>query len=152
DNDIWTVLYMDNTATVPLKAGTVKLTQRTDYPWDDHISIKIEPEKETNFTLHLRVPGWSHLGLFLSLNGEPVRLVSPDEKGMYRITRTWKSGDRVVLAFDMNIARVYADPRVKADVGRVALQRGPMVYCLEGVDNHGHVRSLSLPRNNKLEA
>jgi DUF1680 family protein len=152
DNEIWTVLYMGNTATIPLNGGKVKLTQETRYPWNDGVQIKIDPEKEFEFTLHLRVPGWSRTGLFYILNGDLVRLGRPDERGMYSIKRTWKSGDQLTLGFDMDVERVYADPQVKADVGKVALRRGPVIYCLEGVDNYGHVRNLCLPRENRLES
>ena len=75
-----------------------------------------------------------------------------EEKGYLQISRTWKSGDVVRLGLPMPVERVYADPHVKADAGRVALQRGPVVYCLEGVDNDGQVRNLVLPPDAKLTA
>ncbi|HZV07765.1 MAG TPA: beta-L-arabinofuranosidase domain-containing protein [Gemmataceae bacterium] len=155
-NDIWTVLYMSNTATIPLKDGKVKLTQETNYPWDGKIKIKVEPEKPFNFTLHLRIPGWCRSVRSIKVNGSDffdpsvgIRVQGPQYvmKG-----REWKAGDVIDLELDMPVERVYADPHVKADVGRVALQRGPIIYCLEGVDNDGSVRNLCLPKEAKLSA
>jgi DUF1680 family protein len=149
-NSIWTVLYLGNTATVSLESGKVKLTEKTNYPWDGDIEITVEPEKSQAFDLHLRIPGWCKEGALLTVNGEVVPVKA--EKGYVRIGRTWKAGDVVRLRLPMPVQRVYADPHVKADVGRVALQRGPVVYCLEGVDNGGHVRNLCLPRDARLSA
>jgi uncharacterized protein len=156
DNEIWTVLYMSNTATIPLKDGKVKLTQETNYPWDGKIKIKVEPEKPFFFTLHLRIPGWCRSVRFLKDSGQ-VR-ISPQSTLRYAgpqfitLGRERKAGDEIELELDMPIERVSADPYVKADVGRVALQRGPIVYCLESVDNGGSVRSLCLPKEAKLTA
>jgi hypothetical protein len=85
------------------------------------------------------------------VNGEKLSGLKAD-KGSLRIARIWKSGDVVRLSLPMPVERVYADPHVKADAGRVALQRGPVVYCLEGVDNGGQVRNLVLPKDAKLTA
>ena len=148
DNDIWTVLYMSSTATIPLQGGKVKLVQETMYPWDGEIKITLEPEKEFAFTLHLRVPGWCKKAPRITVQGEAIGEVP--ESGMVNINRKWKAGDVVHLNLPMPVERVYADPRVKADVGRVALQRGPIVYCLEGVDNGGEVSKLRLPRAGKF--
>jgi DUF1680 family protein len=150
-NDIWTVLYMGSTATVPLADGKVKLTQETHYPWDGNIRIGVDLDKPGVFTLHLRVPGWCHEIPTVTINGQPVARQEP-EKGCLKIERTWKAGDTVQLTLPMPVERVYADPRVRADVGRVALQRGPVVYCLEGVDNPEAVRNLCLPAKNDLKA
>ncbi len=150
-NEIWTVLYMGSTATIPLKAGKVKLIQETKYPWDGEIKLTVEPEKELAFGLHLRIPGWCRTTPTITVNGVPMSAVRPD-KGFVKLARTWKAGDVVLLNLPMPVERVYADPRVKADVGRLALQRGPIVYCLEATDNRGHVRDLCLPRTSNLTA
>jgi DUF1680 family protein len=155
-NDLWTVLYMGNTATVPLKECAVKLTQETDYPWDGKIKITVQPEKSFPFGVHLRIPAWCEHHQ-VTVNGKPVE---EEEEGSARasagrytkIERTWKAGDVIELTLPMEVRRVYADPHVKADVGRVALMRGPVVYCLEGGDNGGQVRNLCLPRDAKLTA
>jgi uncharacterized protein len=150
-NDVWTVLYLGNTATLPLQGGKVNLTQETHYPWQGDIGIKVEPENEFPFSLHLRIPAWCKEGSTVAINGE-LQPVEKPVNGYVRVNRTWKAGDMVRLVLPMPVERVYADPRVKADVGRVALQRGPVVYCLEGTDNGGQVRNLSLPRDAKLSA
>jgi hypothetical protein len=150
-NALWTVLYLGNTAAVRLDGGKVKLTQETRYPWDGEVRIKVEPEASFAFDVYLRLPGWCKESKTVEVNGKPVADVRV-EKGYARISRTWKAGDEIRLVLPMPVERVYADPRVKADAGRVALQRGPVVYCLEGADNPAGVRNLCLPRTSKLSA
>ncbi len=150
DNRIWTVLYLGNTATVPLKDGNVKLIEETRYPWEGTIKITVEPEQSFAFDLHLRIPGWCRSDPAISINGE--KIAAKPDKGYLTISRAWKTGDVVELSLAMPVERIYADPNVKADAGRVAIQRGPVVYCLEGVDNRGQVRNLVLPRDAKLTA
>jgi DUF1680 family protein len=151
-NDIWTVLYMGNSATIPLDGGKVGLAQETNYPWDGKIKVTVWPEKSFSFGLHLRIPGWcKELPVdALTVNGQPM--VATPNRGYVTIDRLWQPGDEVVVNLPMPIERIYADPHVKADVGRAALQRGPIVYCLEGVDNSGHVRNLCLLKEEKLTA
>ena len=154
DNDIYAVLYMSGTATIPLKDGKVKITQETNYPWDGKITIKLEPEKPFYFALHLRIPGWCRNTRTFKVRGvnhiDPSARVAGPQVLVYG--NEWKTGDVVELEFDMPAERVYADPHVQADAGRVALMRGPIVYSLEGVDNGGHVRDLVLPKDAKLTA
>jgi DUF1680 family protein len=150
-NGIWTVLYMGSTTTVPLEGGKVRLTQETKYPWDGEITLTVEPEKPFAFDLHLRLPGWCKESKTLTVNGAKVADVK-FRKGYATLSRTWNAGDVVRLSLPMPVQRVHADPRVKADVGRVSLQRGPVVSCLEGVDNGGQVRNLVLPPDARLEA
>jgi DUF1680 family protein len=156
DNDLYTVLYVGSTATVSLRDGKVKLTQETNYPWEGKIRIKVEPERPFAFGVNLRIPGWVSGGYRLWVNGQREEEEERPTKarlGWYtRVERTWKAGDTVELELPMEVERVHADPHVKADAGRVALQRGPIVYCLEGVDNGGRVRNLCLPRDAKLTA
>jgi DUF1680 family protein len=149
-NGVWTVLYMGNTATIPLEGGKVKLTQETRYPWEGAVRLVIEPEKSFAFDLHLRIPAWCKSVSALTVNGKDLEVAT--RNGYATISRNWKAGDVVLLRLPMPVERVYADPRVKADVGRVALQRGPIVYCLEGVDNGGRPRSFVLPKTAKLSA
>jgi hypothetical protein len=150
DNSIWTVLYLGNTATVKLTDGKVKLTEETSYPWQGEIKVTVDPEKSFAFTLNLRIPGWCKAEPKITVNDEKV--TAKVDHGYVQIDRIWKAGDTVRLALSMPIERVAADPNVKADVGRVALQRGPVVYCLEGVDNDGQVRNLCLPDDASLRA
>ncbi|HEV3203597.1 MAG TPA: hypothetical protein VGY77_04405, partial [Gemmataceae bacterium] len=98
----------------------------------------------------LRIPGWCNSSATLEVNGQVVK--SEPVHGYITIARTWKAGDIIHLQLPMAVERVYSHPQVKANVGRVALQRGPIVYCLEGVDNDGHVRNLCLPKDANLTA
>jgi DUF1680 family protein len=168
DNSIYTVLYMTNTATLALKDGKVKLEQETEYPWGCDIKLTIRPEKEFPFDLFVRVPEWAARDYSVTFLGAPkVRIGQKREageqstsritqhevrKGYIRLSGSWRNGDTIQISLGMAPRRVYADERVKADVGRVAIQRGPIVYCLEGVDNDGRARNLVLPKDAKLEA
>jgi hypothetical protein len=148
DNSIWTVLYMGNSATLKLKGGKVKLTEETKYPWEGEIKLTVDPEERFAFDLNLRIPGWCKSAPKISVNNDEV--TAKAEHGYVAISRTWKAGDVLRMKLPMPVERVHADPKVKADVGRVALQRGPVVYCLEGVDNEGRVRNLVLPKATAL--
>ena len=150
--EIWTVLYMGSTASVGLKGGKVRLTQKTNYPWDGKIEIRIDPEKPFEFGINLRIPGWCRSRPDVRVNGKPLPGEARPGNGYRRVVRRWQAGDVIELELPMAVQRVYADVRVKADVGRVALRRGPVVFCLEGVDNSGHVRNLCLPREARLTA
>jgi hypothetical protein len=143
---------MGSSATVSLQDGKVELIQETKYPWDGKIQITVKPEKSFAFNLYLRVPGWCKQGHMLHVNGKPATAKAEVSHGYWKVSRTWQAGDTVTLDLPMPVERVYADPHVKADVGRVALMRGPVVYCLEGVDNNGQARNLCLPRDKKLTA
>jgi DUF1680 family protein len=128
----------------------VTITQTTRYPWEGKVKIAVEPEAGSapRFDLCLRIPGWCE-SYTLKVNGKAVEM--PDvAKGYARVRRIWNPGDVVELDMAMPVRRVESDPRVKANVGRVALMRGPLVYCLEGVDNGGKVRNLALPRTAEL--
>jgi DUF1680 family protein len=147
---IWTVLYLGNTATLRLKGGKVKLTQETKYPWEGEIKLTVDPEQSFAFDLNLRIPGWCKSTPKITVNDKAVD-AKPD-RGYVAIARTWKTGDVIRLSLPMPVERIHADPKVKADVGRVALRRGPVVYCLEGVDNDSKVRNLVLPTDASLSA
>ncbi|OWA36830.1 hypothetical protein B9G55_01765 [Saccharibacillus sp. O16] len=110
----------------------VSVTQATNYPWDGCINLGVEPSKTSAFTLRLRVPGWCR-SYRLFVGGEAVSL-SP-ERGYLEVNRTWRPGDQVRLELDMPVEVVRAHPEVKANEGRIALRRGPIIYALEQVDN-----------------
>jgi DUF1680 family protein len=148
---IWTVLYMGSTGQMTISGQSIKITQRTRYPWEEAIEFIFQPQESVAFDFFLRVPGWYHKKATVAINGRQAETPSP-VKGYIRLSRTWQRGDTVRLTLPMQVERVYADPHVKADRGRVALQRGPVVYCLEGVDNEGQVRNMFLPRKNPLTA
>ena len=127
--------------------GTVRsekgfsLTCETDYPRREEVCFVFHGEKET--TLAFRIPGWSRKTV-LTVNGEEQALSALIKDGYAYVTRRFQEGDELRLSFDMTPFKVYATTRVPADTGKAAVQRGPVVYCAEGVDNEGDVLSLSL--------
>ena len=142
DEALYVNLYVASRAKVRLGGGLVRVSQETRYPWEGEVTLTLEPERPAAFALLLRIPGWCERAT-LKLNGEAVgepALVN----GYAAIRRTWRSGDRVELTLPMPVRRVAAHPRVAANRGRVALQRGPVVYCLEGADHDIGLRHMAL--------
>lgn len=131
-NDIWVNLYIGSNTSVKVGGTRVSVETATDYPWDGNISISINPRRSKTFGVKLRIPGWCE-EYEIAVNGENVDTSVSD--GYAVIERKWKKGDRISLTLDMESKMVAADPRVKADEGRRAIQRGPVVYCHEETDN-----------------
>lgn len=150
DDGIWVSLYMAGEATFPLKAGEVKLVQETKYPWDGKVRIMVEPKAAAEFAMNLRVPDWCAKAS-VSVNGQ-VAADPAMERGYIVIRRQWKAGDVVEMDMPMPIRRIQAHPNVLTNRGSVALQRGPIVFCLEAADNGGKVFDLALPRDAELKA
>jgi DUF1680 family protein len=143
-------LYGGNSADLTVNGTKVAMRQTTDYPWDGSVNIAVDPQTPTSFALKLRIPGWSR-ATSIAINGKPV-IVERPERGYVEIRREWSAGDLVDVDLPMPVERVYASPRVKMDVGRIALKRGPLVYCLEQVDNSDNpVNLIRLPRGAALE-
>lgn len=130
-------------------AGTkVTLKEVSNYPWSGDIKVHVDPEAEARFELKLRIPGWCH-GATLTVNGEALA-VNP-VNGYVTIERVWRKGDVVALDLPMQPTRLYANPGVVMDAGRVALKRGPLVYCVEEADNPGgRVQRFRLPRESEI--
>jgi DUF1680 family protein len=167
DENLYVNLYVTNEATVDMRKGPVHITQETRYPWDGTVRIGLTPSKHNNnFALCLRIPGWaqnepvpSDLYRYLSIekqditvnvNGESVPLDM--ENGYVSIERAWEPGDVIELTLPMSIRRVEAHDNVDADRGKVALERGPLVFCAEWPDNpDGHVRNFLLDDNTPLK-
>lgn len=129
---IWVNQYMASASNIPWDGQTVGIDQQTCYPWDGEIAFRVNPETPSTFSLRLRIPGWSSQHT-VRVNGQASSGVM--EAGYAVIRRTWVPEDRVTLTLAMPIERVSGDARVAANRGRVALRRGPLVYCLEAVDN-----------------
>ncbi len=165
-NDVYVNLFIGGDATVKTAAGGVKLSQQTEYPWKGEVAIAVEPEKEGAFAIFVRIPGWarnepvpSDLYKFadtvsekpsIKVNGKAVAFEV--QKGFARIERTWQKGDKIVLDLPMPIRRILSHPEIKTNAGKVAFQRGPIVFCLEGPDNEGKVLNLVIPDDVKLKA
>ena len=166
DNNLYVNLFAANTATIQVNGKDVTLEETTNYPWDGDISIKVLKNKAKAFNMLIRIPGWvqnevvpSDLYSFsddifstyeVSVNGQ--RVDGELENGYLVINRNWKKGDVVSIHFDMPVRTVVANPRVADDRGRVAVERGPLVYCAEWADNEGvNPHHLLLPRLPKFE-
>ena len=151
DNNLYVNLFAANTTTIALGGKNVTLEQTTQYPWDGDIAIKVLQNKAKAFNMMIRIPGWvqsravpSDLYAYnddvfstyeITVNGQ--RVDSELENGYMVINRNWKKGDVVRIHFDMPVRTVVASPRVTDDRGRIAVERGPLVYCAEWADNEG---------------
>ena len=145
-------LYGTGEAGVSVGANSVTIKQVSDYPWSGQVSVEVLLEKPIKFDLKLRIPGWAK-GATAQVNGEAIDARANLENGYLTIGREWASGDIVRLDLPMPAERIYAHPHVKADIGRVALRRGPLVYCLEQHDNGTEpVSSLRLPQSADIRA
>ena len=164
NNDLYVNLYAANTATIAVNGKNVTLEQSTNYPWDGDIAIKVLQNKAKAFNMMVRIPGWVQnqvvpsdlysfsddilAGYEVSVNGQ--RVDGELENGYLVINRNWKKGDVVRIHFDMPVRTVIANIRVSDDRGRVAVERGPLVYCAEWADNEGvnphHVLFARMPQ------
>lgn len=145
--------YVGGNGTLKLKDGKVRLVQNTRFPWDGAVTIVVEPETTDPFTVRLRIPGWCDEAT-VRLNGELItESAEPNEntRGFLSIRRQWKSGDTITLDFPMPVRQVASDPQVEANVGRLAVMRGPMVYCLEDIDNPCRVDQVAIAKDAKFQ-
>ena len=150
DDGVAVHLYGGFSAAPVLAGRRVTIRETSDYPWSGDIHIAVDPEAPATFALKLRVPGWAKSAT-AKVNGQPVALEAL--RGYATIRRQWRAGDVVELALPMPPERLYAHPSVRMDVGRVALRRGPLIYCVEEADNpSGAVQRLTLPRDAPLAA
>jgi len=160
--DIWVNLFVGSHSVIQLDKGAVPLQMETGYPWDGLVTIRVNPAGKMKFALHIRIPGWARgtaspgdLYRFADTPGESFTLSVngrslPEyfmEKGYAVIDREWKAGDVITLSLPMPVRKVVASSLVKADTGRLALQRGPLVYCVEGADNNGNAWNVLMPGN-----
>jgi DUF1680 family protein len=150
ENDAYVHLYIQGSGTLQIGGQQVVLKQETDYPWDGRIMLSTKLESPAVFGLNLRIPGWSQ-NATLTVNDEALDVEMVTKLGYARIEREWKAGDQVELTLPMPVERIEAHPSVRQDVGHVALQRGPVVYCLEQVDNPVPPHRIALPRDAELK-
>ena len=142
DRDLTVNLYAAGTAALSFGKTPVTVTQETLYPWDGRVKIGVQPAGRVRFALRLRIPGWC-ASARVSINGKQIARPRM-EKGYVVIAREWQRGDHVDLDLPMLVERIEAHPNIVEDRGRVALQRGPLVYAFEGLDNAGDAE-VSLP-------
>jgi DUF1680 family protein len=147
---------MANHSDLKVNGKAVELKQSTNYPWTGDVNMEVSPKGKQDFTLKIRVPGWVQnqvvpgnlysytdkktLGYTVKVNGKVV--TSTVEKGYFSINRAWKKGDKVEIHFDMEARTVKANPAVEADRGKIAVERGPIVYCAEWPDNDFNIFSI----------
>lgn len=151
ESGIWINLFIGNQTEFELNGEKVPVEMKTNYPWDGNVFLELNPEKSSKFAIHLRIPGWitadpvpGELYAFLQekpsdfileINGEKIQV--PQKNGYLVIDRVWKKGDKISYSLPMEVRELQSRPEVLANQGRVALQRGPLVYCVEGSDNGG---------------
>lgn len=150
DNDIYCGLYASSVTDIPLNSDNVKLTQETNYPFDGKINIEVSPETDgSEFILWLRIPTWCNdrfvpgelysyadqtvSKIQTSINGKRVKAAVTN--GYLPIKQAWKKGDKVTLELPMEVRYSVADEHVEADINRLCITRGPLVYCAEQPDN-----------------
>lgn len=148
--ELYVHLYIASQARLTLAGQTVEIDQYTGYPWDEDVELRVNPAAPARFTLALRIPGWCR-GARLFVNDEEIDLAQTSADGYARVERLWSPGDRVSLRLPMPVERVAAHPRVWQDAGRLALMRGPLVYCLEEIDNGPNLEALRLAPDPQFE-
>ncbi|KAA9356436.1 glycoside hydrolase family 127 protein [Larkinella humicola] len=159
DSGLWVNLYIGSNTTLKIGKTDVPVQMDTNYPWDGSVKLTVTPAKKTPYALHLRIPGWvsnvpvpgdlyrfqeeSPAKITVNLNGKPVDY--REENGYVVVNRTWQKGDVIELTLPMDVKRVVAKKELVAANDRVAIQRGPLVYCVEGADNNGQAWNLLVP-------
>jgi DUF1680 family protein len=144
DKDLVVHLYIQSTAQMTVGGREVTVRQETTYPWDGTITLRLGMDEPSMFGLRLRIPGWCQHAR-LKVNGDAFDIASHLEQGYVRVERVWQDDDEVELELAMPVERMYAHPNVRQDAGCVALQRGPLVYCLEGTDNKAPLHRIVVP-------
>ena len=157
DDSLYVNLYIGGEGTAEVAGQKITIKQETGYPWDGAVKLTVTPEKAAGFSLRLRVPGWLNeplpsdlyhylprkpSDLQIRINGQPAEPVL--EQGYWVLNRTWNPGDTVETVFPMQVRRVLCHEKVEDNIGRIAIERGPLVYCVEGADHDGKVLDLFL--------
>jgi DUF1680 family protein len=164
DDNVYVNLFINGTADLTVKNTGVQLVQQNNYPWDGNLSFTVNPSKNIPFGLLLRIPGWaqnkavpSDLYSFVSSHAKKINIKVNGEavdytvvNGYALINRNWKKNDKVEMDLPMDIQRVVANEKLTDDIGKIALQRGPLVYCAEWVDNNGKTNNLLVPGNTQF--
>lgn len=156
DEGLWVNLFVGNNSEVNIRNTPIAVKMETNYPWDGNMKISIDPAKKIKTSLHIRIPGWASgvaapgkLYEFtdtkwekpqLLLNGKPFEYVT--EKGYAVINREWKKGDIIEFRVPMPVKMISSRKEVSENEGKVAFQRGPLVYCIEGADNQGRAMNI----------
>ena len=164
EKNIYINLFMNNTAAFTVEGKPVVIGQQNNYPWDGNLKFIVSAKKPQQFPLHIRIPGWAQneaipAGLYtfrnysnnkfeLYVNGEAANYTL--QNGYAVLDRSWQKGDVVTLKLPMEVRQVVSNDKLKMDIGKVALQRGPLVYCAEWPDNNGTVSNFILPADAQI--
>jgi len=164
-NDLYVNLFIGSTVSFKMKEFEAELKQETNYPWDGKIKLTVHSREEQNFRLFVRIPGWAMnqvvpSDLYIFSDNKSIKPVSikvnnkkvnyDTREGYAIIDRVWRNNDEVVIDIPMEVRRVAANEKVEADRGYEAYQRGPVVYCLEAVDNYGNALNAVVTDKNKI--
>jgi len=158
--DVFVNLFINSNSSLTIDGKAVELVQQNSYPWNGDLKFIISPKKGVvPFTLKVRIPGWavnealpldlysfqlkSETKVIVTVNGEAVQYAI--ENGYAVLNRSWKKNDVVEVKLPMEVRRVTANEKIKDDIGKVALQRGPLMYCAEWPDNNGRTSNIVLP-------
>ncbi|MDW8034718.1 MAG: glycoside hydrolase family 127 protein, partial [Nitrososphaerota archaeon] len=149
ENEIWINFYCENLAEIELRNRVVKIVQRTKYPWNGDIAITLHVDGKQDLAVKLRIPGWSD-GVRISVND--VDVYTDIKPSTYiELNGTWEEGDTIKVSIPMPVRKLFCNPNVYEDLGRVALSRGPIIYCFEAADNPGFdVWDLAIPEETTL--
>ncbi|WP_039839308.1 glycoside hydrolase family 127 protein, partial [Paenibacillus sonchi] len=140
---LYTNLYIGSELNTTLGGTAVAVRQQSNYPWEGTVTFKVDPAEAAEFGIALRIPSWSS-SAEIRVGGEKLSLDESVEQGYCVIRRVWNAGDTIELKLPMEAHRVYAHPQLRTDAGKTAIQRGPLVYCLEAADNSTPLSSIAL--------
>lgn len=139
-------LYIGSDVEATIGGKALRLKQSGGYPWAEQVLIEVDTDQPLEATLALRLPDWC-ASPQVTLNGHPLELTSLTQRGYLRLTQAWQKGDRIELTFPMPVMRVKGNPLLRHVAGKVAIQRGPLVYCLEQADNGSELHNVRLPQD-----
>ena len=140
-NDLFVHLYVGGSLETEINQKTVRMETVTDYPWDGKVLFTIDADEDADFALRLRVPGWCQK-YTVKVNGELLDPAVTD--GYAVISRTWRKGDQVEFVMEMKPQIIRANPHIYEDAGKIAVSRGPLIYCLEEADNSDNLHNIRL--------
>jgi DUF1680 family protein len=161
DNDVYVNLFISSDANLVVNKKNLQIVQKNNYPWEGDLQFTVSPQNALPFNLLIRIPGWSaneaipsdlyqfatasNSKVEVKINGQAVGYTL--KNGYAVLSRTWKKGDQVEVFLPMEVRRVVANNNIKDDRGKVALQKGPIIYCAEWADNNGRAANLIVPSN-----
>ncbi|HEU4790235.1 MAG TPA: glycoside hydrolase family 127 protein, partial [Flavobacterium sp.] len=164
-NTVYVNLYASNTAKIKLDKTELEIAQQTNYPWDGRVALTVSPKKESEFALKLRIPGWARNQVLpgdlysyksasavvtsVTINGIPF--LYKIDNGYITINRKWKKGDIIKLDFPMEVKEVVTNSKVEGNIGKVALEYGPIVYAIEEMDNASNFDKITIDANDTFK-